>query len=68
MNNSQYSAEQIINMLIKRGWVATDAYNVNELLREISSIITNTSICNIQLSVDQNPSTANSGTTYTFTV
>ena len=41
MNNSNYAAEQIVNMLIKRGWVATNAYDVSDLIREVASIITN---------------------------
>ena len=66
MNNSNYTAEQIVNMLIKRGWVATNVYDVSDLIREVSSIITNSSIANIQLStsVDNITKTFDSGETY----
>ena len=67
MNNSQFAAEQIVKMLIKRGWVSTDAYNVNDLIRDISAIITNATICNVQLTTTPTV-TANSGETYTYTV
>jgi hypothetical protein len=49
MNNSNYAAEQIVKMLIKRGWVSTDAYDVNNLISDISTIITNAAIANINL-------------------
>lgn len=49
MNNSNYAAEQIVKMLIKRGWVSTDAYNVNNLISDISTTITNAAIANIDL-------------------
>jgi hypothetical protein len=49
MNNSNYAAEQIVKMLIKRGWVSTDAYDVNNLISNISAIITNAAIANIDL-------------------
>lgn len=70
MNNSNYAAEQIVNMLIKRGWVATNAYDVSDLIREMSSIITNASIANVQLStnIDNITKTFDSGKTYTYTV
>jgi len=70
MNNSNYAAEQIVNMLIKRGWVATNAYDVSDLIREASSIITNSSIANVQLStsVDNITKTFDSGDTYTYTL
>jgi hypothetical protein len=70
MNNSNYAAEQIVNILIKRGWVATNAYDVSDLIREVSSIITNSSIANIQLStsVDNITKTFDSGDTYTYTL
>lgn len=70
MNNSNYAAEQIVNMLIKRGWVATNAYDVSDLIREVSSIITNSSIANVQLStsVDNITKTFDSGDTYTYTL
>jgi hypothetical protein len=67
MNNSQYAAEQIVKMLIKRGWVSTDAYNVNDLIRDISTIIINASICNVQLTTTPTV-TSNSGQTFTYTV
>ena len=70
MNNSNYASEQIVNMLIKRGWVATNAYDVSDLIREVSSIITNSSIANVQLStsVDNITKTFDSGDTYTYTL
>lgn len=73
MNNSNYAAEQIVNMLIKRGWVATNSYDVNILINDISTIILNASLTNVQVTTNVTPidcvtKTFDGGKTYTFTL
>ena len=65
MNNSKYAAEQIIDLLKKRGWVSTYAYDSTNLINELSNIILNSRLSNVDLS---NPTyTFDSAVTYTQT-
>lgn len=65
MNNSKYAAEQIIDLLKKRGWVSTYTYDCTNLVNELSNIILNASLSNVNLSNPTN--TFDSAVTYTQT-
>ena len=68
MNNSNYAAEQILEYLLKNGWVSTNCFSSQHVKAEIQQIIINSALSNVNVSANLGSNTVDGATTYTFTV
>jgi len=65
MTNSNYAAKQILDHLLKAGWVSTECFSSKKVEHEIATIIDNSALCNINL--DPKGFTFDSANTQTYT-
>lgn len=68
MNNANYATEQILEYLLKNGWVSSNCFSSEHVISNIKQIIVNASLSNIQFSTNRQKQTNDSAITYTFTV
>lgn len=68
MNNANYAAEQILEYLLKNGWVSPNCCSSEHVKSNIEQIIVNASLSNIKLSTNLGNQTSDSAVTYTYTV
>ena len=67
MNNSEYAANQILEYLLKNGWVSTNCFSTPHIKADIQQIIINASLSNVNVSTNLGSQTSDSDTTHTFT-
>jgi len=68
MNNSNYAADQILEYLLKNGWVSANCYSSQRVKADIEQIIINAALSNVKVSNNLDVTTFDSATTYTIPV
>ena len=52
MNNSEYAANQILEYLLKNGWVSTNCFSSQHVKDEIQQIIINSALSNVNVTAN----------------